>query len=146
MPYEVLDRPLPGVQITTNLQGGNVLVRIFKKETQSTINRSTGCRDLQEARKWLLDNFQELMGAVQVPRGGGNRSITGLISQYLEDLGNRQKAGEIAESTLKGYCKCRRYFIRWFTIQGLKKLSDIKRSSLRDYRVDRVNGDGMSLN
>ena len=35
MHYEVLDRPLPGIQITTNPQGGNLLVRIYKKEAHN---------------------------------------------------------------------------------------------------------------
>ena len=146
MAYEVLDRPLPGVQITTNPQGGNLLVRIYKKETQSTVNRSTGCKDLEEARKWLMANFQELMGAIQTPRGGGNSSIQRLIAQHLEFLGQRQKAGEIAASTLKGYCKCGRHFLKWFSTHGFSKLGDIKRTSLRDYGISRVNDDGMSPN
>ena len=146
--YQVLDTPLPGVTITTNPagEGRNLLVRIYKKETQSTINRSTGTTDLVEAKKWLMDNFQELMASVQTPRGGGNSSIQRLLSQHLEYLAKRQKAGEIAEATLRGYFKCGRHFLRWFSFHGFSKLGDIKRTSLKDYGIDRVNNDGMSPN
>lgn len=142
--YQVLDTPLPGVSITTNPRGKNLLVRIYKKETQTTINRSTGKESLQEAKQWLMENFQELMGAFATPRGGGNNSITRLISRHLDYLHQRHKAGEITESTLTGYNKCGRHFIGWFASHGYKKLGDIQRSSLVNYGLDRINKDGMA--
>lgn len=146
--YQVLDNPLPGIQITTNPAGSqrNLLVRVYKKETQTTINRSTGTQDLEEAKRWLMENFADLMGGAQIPRGGGNSSITRLLCQHMEFLSMRQKAGEIAESTLQGYCKCGRHFIKWFALNDYKRLGDIKRNSLKDYGIKRVTNDEMSPN
>jgi len=145
-PYAVLDTPLPGVQITTHPVSRNLLVRIYNKHTQTTINRSTGTTSLEEARKWLMENLQELMSARPTPRGGGNNSILRLLSKHLDFLIQRKDAGEISQGTLDGYAKSSRHFMKWMPLNGYRKLSDIQRSSLLHYGLDRINKDGYSPN
>jgi len=122
----------------------NLIARIYKAETQETLNRSTGTDDLKEAKKWVMANLGTLFSLEATPRGGGNNSIKRLLSRHVEFIRQRQQAGEISESTLNGYAKCSRHFTKWFAIQGYEKLGDIDRTTLMHYGLQRINDDGMA--
>lgn len=145
-PYEVLETPLPGITIVRMPGKRNLYARIYKQATQETINRSTGSESLQDAKKWLLDNFQSLVTAEATPKGGSLSSITRMLTRHSEWQRQRCEAGFISESTYQGYAKNCRHFIRWFDWNGFKKLGDIQRTSLLNYGQERITVDGMSPN
>tara|TARA_R110002012_G_scaffold83478_1_gene210074 strand:+ start:1809 stop:3023 length:1215 start_codon:yes stop_codon:yes gene_type:complete len=146
MPYEVLETVVPGITLVKTTISRNLLARIYNKDTQETINRSTGCDTLPAARQWVLTHIQDLFAVTATPRGGGANSIQRMIVKHLEHIRSRYEAGEIADSTYQGYAKVGRHFIKWLPINGYKKLSDIKRSSLMHYGLQRINEEGMSPN
>ena len=144
--YKVLETPLPGVQITTNPNSKYLLVRVYKKELQTTLNRSTGKETVEEAKIWLMENLEELFTSTPKEQGGTRSSIKRVLSQHLEWQRERYQAGFISESSYEGYAKTTRHLIKWFEKNGYKRLSDIQRSSLLNYGLDRINDDGMSPN
>lgn len=91
-----------------------------------------------------MANLGTLFSLEATPRGGGNNSVKRLLSRHVEFIRQRQQAGEISESTFVGYAKCSRHFTRWFTIQGFERLSDIDRTTLMHYGLQRINDDGMA--
>ena len=93
-----------------------------------------------------LANLQVLFAAEVDKRSGGNYSITRQLAAHLDYLEQRHKAGEIAASTLIAYQKCGRQWIKWFSINNMKKVSDIKYDSLKNYGLNRINDDGFSPN
>ena len=144
MGYEVLDTPVPGITIVRTTIRKNLCCRIYRKDVQQTVNRSCGTPDLAQARQWVLDNLGDLFATKAAPRGAGNNSIKKHLSQHIEWQRSRMEAGSIAAATFEGYSKSYRHFLKWFPAHGYKRLTDIKRTSLTNYGLDRVNKDGMS--
>ena len=122
----------------------NLVARIYKAETQETLNRSTGTDALAQAKKWVMSNLSSLFSLETTSRGGGANSIKRLLSRHVEYLRQRLQAGEISSSTFEGYSKCSRGFTKWFELNGFKKLGDINRTSLLHYGLNRINDDGMA--
>lgn len=146
MGYQSLGSVVPGITLLRTPRSKYLIARIYNKQTQQTINRSTGKETEEEARAFVLSNLGDLFGVKSEPRGGGSSSIQRLLADHLEWQRSRMRAGAIAESTYEGYGKSCRHFMRWFALHGFKKIGDIKRSSLLNYGLDRVNEDGMSPN
>lgn len=146
MGYENFGEIVPGVTLIRTARSKYLIARIYKKDLQQTVNRSTGCLTLEDARNWILTNLGQLFPEKTTPRGGGNNSITRLIVRHVEWQSKRHQAGFISESSYQGYAKSGRHFIKWFPLHGFKKLADIKRNSLVDYGLDRINNDEMSPN
>ena len=143
--HKVMD-VIPGIHLAKFARSKYLYARIYNKNTQTYINRSTGKESADEAREWIMSNLQSLFQLQPTPRGGGSNSVQRLIVQHLDYLQKRKDAGEISEATLLNYQKVGRHFIRWFAIRGIKKLSDLHRNTLLHYGLNRVNEDGMSPN
>lgn len=135
---------LPGVQLTPQRGSRYLAVRICNKDAQTYIHRSTGKEAIPEATAYVMEHLQELFTLKPTERKRTKESLVRLISKHLELQEQRLKAGKIADSTLLVYQKNGRYFIEWLHPNKFKKVSDIKRTSLRGYARDRVNIDGMS--
>ena len=146
MGYENYGEILPGVTLMRTARSKYLIARIYRRDTQQTLNRSTGCLTEEDARNWVLTNLPTLFQEKVTPRGGGNSSIQRLLADHVEWQRKRYEAGFIAESTYEGYAKSGRHFMRWFPAHGYKKLGDIKRNSLADYGLNRINEEGMSAN
>ena len=146
MGYENYGEILPGVTLMRTARSKYLIARIYRRDIQQTLNRSTGCLTEEDARNWVLTNLPTLFQEKVTPRGGGNSSIQRLLADHVEWQRKRYEAGFIAESTYEGYAKSGRHFMRWFPAHGYKKLGDIKRNSLADYGLNRINEEGMSAN
>ena len=146
MGYENFGEIVPGVTLMKSPRSKYLIARIYKRDVQKTVNRSTGCLSVEDAKNWVLQNLGTLFQEEVVSRGGGNTSIQRHLVKHVEWQRRRFKAGFIAESTYEGYAKSGRHFMKWFAIHGYKKLADIQRNSLVDYGLDRINNDGMSPN
>lgn len=146
MGYENFGEIVPGVTLIRTARSQYLIARIYKRDIQQTVNRSTGCVTPEDAKNWVLQNLGTLFQEQAVSRGGGNTSIQRHLVKHVEWQRQRFQAGFIAESTYEGYAKSGRHFMKWFSIHGFKKLADIKRNSLSDYGLSRINDDGMSPN
>lgn len=144
--YEKIEDVVPGIHLAKFAKSKFIYCRIYNKETQQYLNRSTGKESIPEARAYVMDNLQSLFQIHPAQRGGGSNSITRLLSQHVDYLRQRQEAGEIAEGTFVAYDKAARHFMKWFVTNKFKKLNDIQRSSLLHYGINRVNDDEMSPN
>jgi len=122
-----------------------LIARIYRKETQQTLNRSTGCLTETDARNWILQNLPNLFQEKVTPRGGGNSSIQRLLADHVGWQRKRHDAGFIAEATYGGYAKSGRHFMKWFASHGYKRIRHIKSNSLSDGLI-RINEEGMSPN
>lgn len=138
--------PGSGLEIYAHPGRSALYVRRYDPVTQRYIRRSTGQTDIESAKGWVLANLQVLFAAEVDKRSGGNYSITRQIAAHLDYLEQRHKAGEIAASTLIAYQKNGRHWIKWFSINNMKKVSDIKYDSLKNYGLNRINDDGFSPN
>ena len=134
---------LPGISIGKFTHSRFLYVRIYDKNSRLYANRSTGLDDIDQAKAWILSNLSEFFQQKVTPRGGGNTSITRLLSNHLDCHQRRLEAGEIAPSSLTSYTTLTKHFLKWFPINGYKRLSDIKRTSLKEYAKIRVNKDGL---
>ena len=83
MQYEVHEQVVPGITLVKSDRSKNLIARIYKAETQETLNRSTGTDDLKEAKKWVMPNLGTLFSLEATPRGGGNNSIKRLLSLVM---------------------------------------------------------------
>ena len=137
---------LPGVQLFKQPKSIYLSVRVLEKNAQWYIKRSTGKETVPEATQWVMTHLQELFALKPVERGGGVSSLIRLISTHLEYQQQRQLVGEISEATLTIYNKSGRHFMKWLLCNGYKRPSDIERTSLRSYAMDRVSKDGLSPN
>lgn len=137
--------PGSGLEIYIHPPGTTWYVRRYDAPTARYIRQTTGKKDEGEAMAWVLSNLQSIFEKEVEKRGGGNYSITRQISAHLDYIEQRHTAGEIAESSLTGYRKSGRHWIRWFSLHGIKKLGDLKNNTLRRYALDRVNKDGFAV-
>lgn len=52
-------------------------------------------------------------------------------------------AGEIAPSSFESYTTLTKHFLKWLPANGYLRLTDIKRTSLMEYALNRANKDGL---
>lgn len=71
--YTKLENLLPGVSIGRFAHSRFVYVRIYDKNTRSYTNRSTGIKDVDQAKVWIFSNLGELFQQKATPKGGGTR-------------------------------------------------------------------------
>lgn len=121
-------------------------VRRYCSNAQAYIKRSTGQKTPEDAKAWVLNNLQSIFAAELEKRTGGNYSVTRQLSAHMHYLDQRHQAGEISESTLIGYQKCSRHWVRWFSQEGIKKLGQLDNDVFKRYGLNRINLDGMSPN
>ena len=144
--YTKLETLLPGVCIGRFAHSRFVYVRLYDKNTRSYTNRSTGIEDVDQAKAWIFSNLSELFQQKATPKGGGNTSIKRLLSSHLDYQQRRFDAGEIAPSSFESYTTLTKHFFKWFPDNGYFRLIDIKRTSLKEYALNRVNKDGLKPN
>jgi integrase len=137
---------VPGITLCKYSHSSSFYCRIYDSVTRTYTARSTGQKTEDEARSWVMNNLGTLFHVKKEERGGGANSTTRLLSKHIEYLRERLKAGEISEGTFIFYEKQARHWVKWFTLMGMKKLNDVKRTSLMHYGLNRVNEDGMSPN
>jgi len=137
--------PGSGLEIYIHPPGTTWYVRRYDALTSRYIRQTTGKKEEDQAKAWVLANLQSIFEKEVDKRGGGNYSITRQISAHLDYIEQRHTAGEIAESSLIGYKKSGRHWIRWFALHNIKKLGDLKNNTLRRYALDRVNKDGFAV-
>jgi len=142
--YEVIEQVVPKVQLVSFGRSKYLYVRVYDDLTRNYVNRSTGKEGVPEARQWVMENLAQLFQQKATPRGGGNTSIVRLLATHLDYHQRRRDADEISDSTFVAYNALARHFIRWFPDNGYKRLTDIKRTSLQEYAINRVNNDGMA--
>ena len=121
-------------------------VRRYDSNVQSYIKRSTGQRTCEEAKAWVPNNLQQVFSAELQQKGGGNYSVTRQLSAHMDYLELRLKAGEISESTLTGYHKCARHWLKWFAGNNIKKVGQLDNDLFKRYGLNRITQDKMSPN
>ena len=142
--YEVIEQVVPKVQLVNFGRSRYLYARIYDDVTRTYVNRSTGKEDVSEARQWILSNLGDLFQQKATPRGGGNTSVVRLLASHLDYHQRRCDANEIAPSTLLAYQNLAKHFIKWLPSKGFRRLTDIKRTSLQEYAINRVNQDGLT--
>lgn len=143
--FENFGKIVPGITIGRFAHSKYFYARIYDKTTRSYLQRSTGLADLEQAKAWIMANLSELFQQKATPRGGGNTSIIRLLSSHMAYHERRRDADEIAPSTFLGYSNLARHFVKWFPANGYKRLTDIKRTALQEYAINRVNQDGLAV-
>jgi len=94
----------------------------------------------------VLNNLQQVFSAELQQKGGGNYSVTRQLSAHMDYLELRHKAGEISESTLTGYHKCARHWLKWFAGNNIKKVGQLDNDLFKRYGLNRITQDKMSPN
>ena len=65
---------LPGIQIYKPSQSRFIFVRVYKKDLQGYIKRSTGKLNEAEAREWVINNLETLYAIKPARAGDADRS------------------------------------------------------------------------
>ena len=71
MGYENYGEILPGVTLMRTARSKYLIARIYRRDIQQTLNRSTGCLTEEDARNWVLTNLPTLFQEKVTPRGVG---------------------------------------------------------------------------
>ena len=84
MGYQVLESVVPGITLVKSGRSKNLIARIYKSDTQETLNRSAGTDDIKEAEKWVMSNLGFLFSLETTPRGGGKNSVNPLLTEVVD--------------------------------------------------------------
>ena len=71
---------LPGVQIFTTPTSRFLFVRVWNKDMQTYVRRSTKCLEVDKAKEWVINNLQDLYSAKPTEKAGGLLSVTRKLS------------------------------------------------------------------
>lgn len=137
---------VPGVDLFTHSRSKFIHCRIWDKQSQKYLRRTTGKLTIEEAKQWTLENLSDLFQIQPTERGGGTNSVRKLLTRYIEYQRTRLEAGEIAKATFTCYEGISSHFMKWLPENGYKKIADIKRASFIDYALTRATMDGYARN